>query len=597
MTLLINLTLSKTVFFPGELVQVCVQLLLVKELSFQAKGSERTDPSFVHSLHCPEVPAHVADSRKCVRTIFSTESAVLISDNILPPYAIRSFHMRFRLPTVLPPTFRGSIVRFFYMINVRAVYEVQRAGKMDAVVFETTASTALTVWPNNGTAAGTPVCSANLTECRKSFVDHIHQRCDDPLGLHRVGELMDTGSRLEQDSACLSFPCTLPMTGGLPIVGNSHGGLCSTGGNDGDVSVSDYVLGLNCRIRWHELQGAGARDNMSDMESLTLVTDVSPIQAYSGMESAMLPRGVIPFGINRPFDAKLLFQPSLQTCTPSHRNYRGEDGRALLELGPGKSRVVAGSRALAAAQEPELGQQSGAGGFSPFTWSPSRGSSLFDKVYVLNVGSHPLLRVLLHAPLEVPLQPGATFGGVLDLRRPIAVGTLPLPGRLEMACYGVGVLLETEELLSPVCRRQVRSLFMDSRLCYLPILQTVEALWPLRIFLQLWKWNRSLPLKVTRGGEDTLSGTPLVVRRLHAEHHELPSDSALTAFMFTLPATATPSFSTPMVSLRWVLRLELMVGPIMNFAAVDMRMGMRPQLEQLTWSLPLRLRPPVIFTR
>lgn len=35
----------------------------IRELSFQASGSERTDPSFIHRLHRPDVPIETSDAR------------------------------------------------------------------------------------------------------------------------------------------------------------------------------------------------------------------------------------------------------------------------------------------------------------------------------------------------------------------------------------------------------------------------------------------------------------------------------------------------------------------------------------------------------
>ncbi len=45
---------------------------------------------------------------------------------------------------------------------------------------------------------------------------------------------------------------------------------------------------------------------------------------------------------------------------------------------------------------------------------------------------------------------------------------------------------------------------------------------------------------------------PGVMRRLHCEHQEITTDLAVAHFMFSVPAGVTPSFETPMVSLRWV---------------------------------------------
>ncbi len=113
--------------------------------------------------------------------------------------AIPSTLRRFRLPAALPPSFRGSAIRFVYLIEVKAVYEVHRgrlqlprlsvgifvslpqfalpgmhlallealptqgwlpapkirvycgvAGGLEALVYETVASTSFMVWPSPG---------------------------------------------------------------------------------------------------------------------------------------------------------------------------------------------------------------------------------------------------------------------------------------------------------------------------------------------------------------------------------------------------------------------------------------------------------------
>ena len=57
--------------------------------------------------------------------------------------------------------------------------------------------------------------------------------------------------------------------------------------------------------------------------------------------------------------------------------------------------------------------------------------------------SHPPTHALLQAPLETPLQPGATFGGLLDLR--------PQQGQQAMVVHQVSIMLETEEVSVFVC--------------------------------------------------------------------------------------------------------------------------------------------------
>ncbi|GLC77795.1 hypothetical protein PLESTB_000955300 [Pleodorina starrii] len=606
MALQVNLTLSKTYFLPGEVVHVCVQIfnetenvlhetgpastepvvLHIKELSFQANGSERTDSNFVHRLHHPEVLPDVTDSRKRVRSIFSTESAVLVSDKILAPHVVQTFSLRFRLPLVLPPTFRGSAVRFFYMIHVKAVYEVQR-GKLDAVVYETTASTNLTVWPSTSVPVGIPLSAASSLDRRASSSDHsICGLGTGPGGLagsdnpsllnERKGKGVDAGAagrKAEEGhfhlsgagggglpaSAVAGMPLHATPLG--PAAGNAYGGSGSAGVDDGDVPMCDYGLGRKCRIRRQEIGGGDVSNQLFGCSSR--VADGPAQKTAAGC--ALIPRGVIPFGVNRPFDASFPAHSLLATDTDSDAE-NGQGCQPSSSNGLSDLPDVSSSACLTPAQPPPHVQRqlsSGAGGLTAFTRQPSRRSSLFGKVYMLNVGDQPLLRLLLHAPLEAPLQPGATFGGVLDFRQLQAAGpTSRWPGqtgtdRLPTTCYNATALLETEEVLSPECRPQS-------------------------------KWD----------GGTTTSGSPYIIRRLHAEYNELTNDTALTSFVITLPMTATPSFRTPMVSLRWVLRFELTVGPRMNFMSADKRVHpLRPPLEQLIWTLPLHLRSPIATPR
>ncbi|GIL82696.1 hypothetical protein Vretimale_8269 [Volvox reticuliferus] len=507
------------------------------------------------------------DSRKRVRSIFSTESAVLVSDKVLAPHAMQSFQLRFRLPAALPPSFRGSAVRFFYMIHVKAVYEVQK-GQLEAVVYETTASTTLTVWPKTYALSNIQASSATIADRRTSSFDSslrslVPEACGPSAGdVSRPTKASDLSSK-PRPSSSGNGPSPVFLSTNMPLhpapflssIGSNHAGLGSTS-DDSDVTICDYVLAKNCRIQWQEMQRENLRSGMFSLpcsDDSFATAGSSDINGKS-VASNLLSRSVIPFGVNRPFDASsplystqtletdsdsddvMICRKSATDCagyTPEH----SASNSMLTENAPRAQRQLSG----------------GAGGLAGFARFPSRRSSLFGKVYMLNMGDKPLLRLLLHAPLEVPLQPGATFGGVLDYRQPLAISMGQLSTEPQMTCYGVSILMETEEVISPECR----------------------------------------PQNKRDGG-----GVSTVIRRLHAEHHELACDSALTSFMFSLPVTATPSFRTPMVSLRWVLRFELTVGPRIAFSTVDKRANpMRPQLEQLIWVLPLCLRPPIAIAR
>ncbi len=73
------------------------------------------------------------------------------------------------------------------------------------------------------------------------------------------------------------------------------------------------------------------------------------------------------------------------------------------------------------------------------------------------------------------------------------------------------------------------------------------------------------------------------------EHVEVTSDLVLTHFMFSLPLDAPASFATHLVALRWVLRFEFTTSAAKP--AGWLSSGSTP--EQIVWSLPVLVRPPV----
>ena len=177
-----------------------------------------------------------------------------------------------------------------------------------------------------------------------------------------------------------------------------------------------------------------------------------------------------------------------------------------------------------------------------------------------------LLRV--QPPLDGHLQPGATFGGLLDLGL----------GSSSSRCHQLSVMLETEEVVSPQhCAGRAGQ--------------------PGRVM-------RTLHCEYQVGGhsltqaDSTLCDPPscCMTASLSPALQEITTDAASSHFLFTIPASATPSFCTPMVSLRWALHFELLVGPPIDYTAMDRTSKsahQHPALQQLLWALPLVVTSPV----
>lgn len=76
------------------------------------------------------------------------------------------------------------------------------------------------------------------------------------------------------------------------------------------------------------------------------------------------------------------------------------------------------------------------------------------------------------------------------------------------------------------------------------------------------------------------------MRKLYAEQQEVTAHLLTAHFAFSIPLTAPPSFKTPMVCHKWVLRFELLLGK------PNPKRPSELTTEQLLWSLPVVVYPP-----
>eukprot|EP00878_Enallax_costatus_P008436 GHUV01008817.1.p1 GENE.GHUV01008817.1~~GHUV01008817.1.p1 ORF type:complete len:282 (+),score=51.25 GHUV01008817.1:46-846(+) len=167
--------------------------------------------------------------------------------------------------------------------------------------------------------------------------------------------------------------------------------------------------------------------------------------------------------------------------------------------------------------------------------TPAQRASMAVRTFNLRAGEYPLLRLVLQPPQDGLLQPGGSFGLLLDFRE--AHGA---PPGTQPVCLQVTALLETEELvLSPHAH--------------------------------------------------TKSGDSAAMRKLYAEQQEVTAHLLTSHFVFSIPLTAPPSFKTPMICHKWVLRFELVLGKSKPHKPSEL------VTEQLLWSLPLVVYPPGVW--
>ena len=82
---------------------------------------------------------------------------------------------------------------------------------------------------------------------------------------------------------------------------------------------------------------------------------------------------------------------------------------------------------------------------------------------------------------------------------------------------------------------------------------------------------------------------PVPPLQVQDEHQELTPNTLVTHFKLSIPQDAPASFRTSLVSLRWVLRFEFLT--VSKPAAVGWLGGGGPTSEQLSWALPILVKP------
>lgn len=118
----LKLEADKKVFRPGDPVTITIEIrnppgecsLLVDRLSFEAKGIEKLDTQWF-STHKPLPDSN--QKRRGEYVFLESSVPSVISNQILSPGTTRTYILRINLPTIIPPSYRGSTVRYLYHVK------------------------------------------------------------------------------------------------------------------------------------------------------------------------------------------------------------------------------------------------------------------------------------------------------------------------------------------------------------------------------------------------------------------------------------------------------------------------------------------------
>ncbi|GKC25142.1 reduced growth phenotype protein 1 [Tanacetum coccineum] len=110
---------DKKVYRPGDPVTITIQIrnqsssiLLVEKLSFEAKGVEKLDTQWFSSTKKNN------HHNKTGEYVFMESSVPsVVTNQILSSGATTTYILRINLPTIIPPSYRGSTVRYLYHVK------------------------------------------------------------------------------------------------------------------------------------------------------------------------------------------------------------------------------------------------------------------------------------------------------------------------------------------------------------------------------------------------------------------------------------------------------------------------------------------------
>jgi hypothetical protein len=533
----LSLATALPAYRPGETVMALLHAstslpedIELKEVEIVFSGVERVDTSWVSPSYRKNVPAINSDRRRVQRNVVKANLQAATQGNFSDAN-LRRFLVRCKLPSWLPPTFKGTAVRYSYYLDAHLSYFQYEAGVVAAAAAtgidppkqgtpgSISTRLALHIWPDQespiiSNVDNSAAANINNKSSSSSSLHHMNKTSGDvfPIGEDAPIKCWEVGPGTAVEDAISHISKLITAGSGIPPSPFSPGRMktsMSRQESSGPLLAASGVLGSGA---------LGSRRGHSDSAS-EISHDEGPA---STSQSAQLAAGGIHTA-NRPRSGGA--PPSASRASLASETT--ERSTAAITT----TTATTGT----AVQSAEAG---GAGGL---------------RIFSLRIGDAPLCRVSVHPPLMGPLQPGATVACTLEFitnahgsksSDGVTSKNALIAASNTLRCMQVSVALETEEVVDFVWR---------------PVGKGANA---------------SSTTSRGTGGDG--------LRKLLEEQIEVTAETSCTNFVFSLPRDATPTFQTPLVALRWVLRFHFMA----------MRQGIGGQLEQLSWTLPLVVLPP-----
>ncbi|CAM6097364.1 unnamed protein product [Calypogeia fissa] len=514
----LHVTMDKVAYRPGDVVVATIDIgnnvrptsklrasesggsiadaVLMEDLRVEVKGIERVDPQW---LVTPRVPPG-SKRRRGERTILETSSTSVISNVLIGLGETRTYMVRTMLPKVLPPSYKGTAVRYVYYMTVSVQWT-------DTVV-------------ENGHGAS-------------------HQPHTAPVELRTPFQVW-----------------TLPNSSGLTadeLHSKDHYGF------SGIVPPSSIKI----EIQWREkdeysywAQAADVAELHSDDDKISRVSESSTSSPVKGnfeqtFERSLLvssPRGPSKENLATTSLRKALSHSALPAAFLSEKQVTQDDvlSRSFdkrIGSWEGASEGSGSFQAVAKGSNGQLssyqnGIESGYTGAREEERAISPPSSpslryMRGKTYNIRINDQILVRFGPRNPESVYYY-GDTVSGTLTFLREEGA----------RRCLEVSAVLETREILNPS-------------------------------YIHPSRKNSSM------------------ISKVQSEYFETVCDMIQSHFIFSIPMDGPPSFSTPLISVQWILRFEFVASP----PKVDWSKYAHPLLiedrEKGEWSLPILVHAPL----
>ncbi|GFP81372.1 receptor homology region transmembrane domain-and ring domain-containing protein 2 [Phtheirospermum japonicum] len=117
----LKLEADREVYRPGDLVTVTIEIknptsslsLLIEKLGFEIKGIEKLDTQWFNT---PK-PSSDSKQRRGEYVFMDCSAPTVVSNQIISSGVTKTFVVRTRLPSLIPPSYRGATIRYLYYVR------------------------------------------------------------------------------------------------------------------------------------------------------------------------------------------------------------------------------------------------------------------------------------------------------------------------------------------------------------------------------------------------------------------------------------------------------------------------------------------------